>query len=150
MAGCRGRVRSGEAVVGTCVKTRSPQTIEVLARTALDCAVLDAEHAPFGIESLALALGAAHRAALPTLVRVPDHNAAFINACLPMGADGIVVPHVRQSADVDPVADAGKSARGSPGSSPSSRAGDHGPLRACAGRTTTVRPPRGEKEWQSG
>src|SRR3546814_4518930 len=76
----RDRVRSGEAVVGTFVKTTSPQTIEVLARTALDFAVLDAEHAPFGIESLALALGAAHRAALATLVRVPDHNAAFINA----------------------------------------------------------------------
>src|SRR3546814_8147843 len=83
----RDRVRSGEAVVGTFVKTTSPQTIEVLARTALDFAVLDAEHAPFGIESLALALGAAHRAALATLVRVPDHNAAFINACLDMGAD---------------------------------------------------------------
>src|SRR3546814_4982378 len=85
----RDRVRSGEAVVGTFVKTTSPQTIEVLARTALDFAVLDAEHAPFGSESLAFALGAAHRAALATLVRVPDHNAAFINACLDMGADGI-------------------------------------------------------------
>src|SRR3546814_973901 len=136
MAGCRGRVRSGEAVVGTCVKTRSPQTIEVLARTALDCAVLDAEHAPFGIESLALALGAAHRAALATLVRVPDHNAAFINACLDMGADGIMVPHVRSSADVDAVADAVKYARGRRGFSPSSRAGDYGTLRAGAVRST--------------
>src|SRR3546814_19952866 len=86
----RDRVRSGEAVVGTFVKTTSPQTIEVLARTALDFAVLDAEHAPFGIESLALALGATHRAALAPLVRVHDHKHAFINAFLDMGADGII------------------------------------------------------------
>src|SRR3546814_18701104 len=108
----RDRVRSGEAVVGTFVKTTSPQTIEVLARTALDFAVLDAEHAPFGIESLALALGAAHRAALATLVPVPDQHAAVFTACPHMGAERLMIPHVRPSADGVPGAEAEKCAGG--------------------------------------
>src|SRR3546814_15745757 len=53
-----------------------------------------------------------------------------------MGADGIMVPHVRSSADVDAVADAVKYARGRRGFSPSSRAGAYGPLRAGAVRST--------------
>src|SRR3546814_14547019 len=53
-----------------------------------------------------------------------------------MGADGIMVPHVRSSADVDAVADAVKYARGRRGFSPSSRAGDYGTLRAGAVRST--------------
>src|SRR3546814_20671849 len=53
-----------------------------------------------------------------------------------MGADGIMVPHVRSSAYVDAVADAVKYARGRRGFSPSSRAGDYGTLRAGAARST--------------
>lgn len=116
------------------MKTTSPQVIEVLARAMLDFVVLDAEHAPFGIESLSAALGMAHALRLPALVRVPDHSPAFVNTCLDMGAVGILAPHVRSVADVDALADAVKYARGRRGFSPSSRAGGYGTLPAAAFR----------------
>lgn len=131
----RARVRMGEKVVGTFVKTTSPQTIEVLAQTALDFVVLDAEHAPFGIDSLSQALGVARALKLPALVRIPSHDAAFINACLDLGADGILVPHVRSAADAEAIADAVKYGRGRRGFSPSSRAGAYGTMQAAAYRT---------------
>jgi 2-keto-3-deoxy-L-rhamnonate aldolase RhmA len=131
----RDRVRSGERVVGTFVKTTSPQTLEILAHAALDFIVLDAEHAPFGIDSLSLALGVASLARLAALVRVPDHDPAFINTCLDMGAEGLVVPHVRSVADVEAIADAVKYARGRRGFSPSSRAGGYGTLSTAAYRS---------------
>jgi 2-keto-3-deoxy-L-rhamnonate aldolase RhmA len=131
----RNRVRAGEQVVGTFVKTTSPQTIEVLAQSALDFVVLDAEHAPFGIDTLSQALGVALALKLPALVRVPGHDPAFINACLDLGAQGILAPHIRSAADVGVIADAVKYSRGRRGFSPSSRAGRYGILEASAYRS---------------
>jgi 2-keto-3-deoxy-L-rhamnonate aldolase RhmA len=131
----RDRVRAGEKVVGTFMKTTSPQTIEVLAETALDFVVLDAEHAPFGIDSLSQVLGVAHALKLPTLVRIPGHDPAFINASLDLGAEGILVPHVRSAADADAIADAVKYGPGRRGFSPSSRAGGYGTLPASVYRS---------------
>lgn len=126
----RQRVRGGAPLIGTFVKTTSPQTIEILGRTGLDFGVLDAEHAPFSIESLDRCMTAAHLADLPALVRIPNHDPAFINSCLDMGATGIVVPHTRSVADVDAIADAARYARGKRGFSPSGRAGDYGQVDA--------------------
>lgn len=135
MAFLRDRVRSGERVIGTFVKTASAQTVEVLARSPLDFVVLDAEHAPFGIDALSHALGIAGLAGLATLVRVPSHDAAFINTCLDMGAEGLLVPHVRSVADVEAIADAVKYARGRRGFSPSTRAAGYGAMPAAAYRS---------------
>ncbi len=134
MQAFRDRVRSGEPVVGTFIKTPSLQTVEVLAHAALDFVVLDAEHAPFGRDSLSVALSLARCAPFAMLVRVPDHQEALINACLDLGAEGILVPHIRSAADVEAIADAVKYARGRRGFSPSSRAGGYGTVPAAAYR----------------
>lgn len=135
MESLRSRIRSGRAVAGTFVKTTSPQIIEVLAHAGLDFVVLDAEHAPFGIETLAQALGVGVLAGLPVLVRVPNHDAAMISACLDLGAEGVLVPHIGTAAQVDAVADAVKFARGRRGFSPSVRAGGYGTAEASSYRT---------------
>lgn len=132
--GLRDRVAAGEPVAGTFVKTTAPQIIELLACTALDFAVLDAEHAPFGRETLSQCLAIAHHAPFPTLVRVPDHGAALINACLDMGAAGILVPHVRSRGEVDAIADAVRYARGRRGFASSTRAGRYGATPAATFR----------------
>jgi len=139
----RDSAQSGEPVLGMFVKTTSPQIIELLACTTLDFIVLDAEHAPFGRESLSQCLAIAHLARLPALVRIPDHGAALINACLDDGAAGILVPHVRSPADVDRIADAARYSHGRRGFSPSTRAGGYGtvasaPLRAAIDAGTSI------------
>jgi 2-keto-3-deoxy-L-rhamnonate aldolase RhmA len=110
------------------VKTPFPQILELLALAELDFVVLDAEHSSFALDSLSPSLGIAGLARLPTLVRTPNHDAAFINSCLDMGADGILIPHVRSAADVDAIADAVTYSRGRRGFSPSTRAGRYGML----------------------
>ncbi|WP_214198883.1 HpcH/HpaI aldolase family protein [Novosphingobium profundi] len=124
----RERVRAADPVIGTFVKTTSPQTIEVLGHSGLDFAVLDAEHAPFGVESLDRTLGAARGAGLAALVRIPDHAPAFINTCLDLGASGVLVPHTLTAADAEAIADAARFGRGQRGFSPSGRAGSYGQI----------------------
>jgi 2-keto-3-deoxy-L-rhamnonate aldolase RhmA len=137
MRSLRDRVRAGKPVVGTFVKTTSPQTVEILGHSGMDFAVLDAEHAPFGIDGLDSAIGAACGVDFPAIVRVPDHGKAFINSCLDMGAAGILVPHTLSGADADGVADAVKYGRGKRGFSPSGRAGRYGQIDFEAYRTST-------------
>lgn len=130
----RERVRAGTPVVGTFLKTTSPQTIEVLGYSGLDFIVLDAEHAPFGIDSLDGAAAAARGAGLPALVRIPNHAPAFINSCLDMGTSGVLVPHTLSGEDAEGIADAVKYGRGKRGFSPSGRAGNYGQVDFAAYR----------------
>jgi len=132
--GLRARVAERALVVGTFVKSTAPQTIELLGRSGLDFVVLDAEHAPFDIGTLDAAIGAAHALSLPALVRPPSHAGSFVNSCLDMGASGVVMPHIRSTAEADAVADAVRYGRGKRGFSPSGRAGNYGQVDAAAYR----------------
>jgi 2-keto-3-deoxy-L-rhamnonate aldolase RhmA len=87
------RLRSGELIVGTWAKTPHPVIAEVLARTPLDCMVLDAEHAPFGREALDLCILAA--GAMPVLVRPESARPEKLLQALDSGASGVIVPHIR-------------------------------------------------------
>lgn len=80
--------------VGVFVKTTSPHIVEVLGTTAIDFAVLDAEHAPFDRAALDTAMIAGRAVGLPLLVRVPDREAGTLLSVLDIGAAGVLVPHV--------------------------------------------------------
>jgi 2-keto-3-deoxy-L-rhamnonate aldolase RhmA len=67
----KSRLRAGELLAGTWVKTPHPHIVEVLALSELDLLVLDAEHAPFGRESLDACILAARAGRAPVLVRAP-------------------------------------------------------------------------------
>ncbi|MBL0919939.1 MAG: aldolase [Hydrogenophaga sp.] len=89
--------------VGTFVKTCAPQIIEILGRSGLDFAVLDAEHAPFDRMALDLALMAGLAVRWPLYVRVSDQQPATLLNVLDLGAAGVLVPHVdsaQQATDV--------------------------------------------------
>jgi 2-keto-3-deoxy-L-rhamnonate aldolase RhmA len=125
----RERLRAGEeTLVGTFIKTPHPHVIEVLSRTALDCLVLDAEHAPFGRESLDLCILAARAGHKPVLVRPPSAAPEHILNALDCGATGVLLPHIRTAAEA---ALAGRAVRYRPGTR-----GFAGSTRA-AGYTTT-------------
>ncbi len=91
----RDRIRSGDVLAGTWVKTPHPNIVEVLALSALDVLVLDAEHAPFDRGSLDLCILAARAGAKPVLVRPASASQEHILQALDGGADGVIVPHVR-------------------------------------------------------
>lgn len=119
------RDRLARPLLGTFIKSASYQMVEILALSGLDCAILDAEHAPFSPGDLDRMILAARAGGLPALVRVAGLDPAPIAACLDMGATGIVVPHVRTADEARAAVSATKYA-GRRGFSPSPRAGGYG------------------------
>ena len=93
----RDRLRAGELLAGTWVKTPHPHVVEVLGLSALDLLVLDAEHAPFDRGSLDACIHAARGTGKPVLVRPASSADAQILNALDCGADGVIVPHVRSA-----------------------------------------------------
>lgn len=90
----RARLRSGNPLIGTFVKTPSPIICEVLSLASLDVICLDTEHAPFGRLEIDICIAALRAADQPSLVRIAADSAAEIRNALDCGATGILVPHV--------------------------------------------------------
>ena len=114
--------------IGTFIKTSSPQVVEVLGTTALDFAVLDAEHAPLDRAALDLMMLAGRAAGLPLLVRIPDRQPSTILSVLDIGAAGLLVPHVDSAADAEAVVSHAKYRGGQRGFSSSPRFAGYGTL----------------------
>lgn len=116
----RKRLTSGDALIGTFIKTPSPVIAEILGLTDLDVIAIDVEHAPFGRVELDLCIAALRAADMPSLVRVADDSPTEIRNALDSGATGIVVPHVtsaEQAAAIVRAAHFGEGGRGYAGSS---------------------------------
>ncbi len=113
------RLKAGEALIGTWIKTPSSIVTEILCGTELDVVCLDAEHAPFDRRDLDACILAARAAAMPCLVRVPSAHPHHILNALDLGATGVVIPHVASRQDaLDAVKHAhfGRGGRGYAGS----------------------------------
>ncbi len=71
------------------------------AAAGIDCMLIDAEHAPIGMETLRSVLAACRKAGLCSVVRVQDAEYAFISKALDAGADGLMIPRVESLAQVE-------------------------------------------------
>lgn len=135
MAGTfRQAVRSGRQLLGVFIKTASHQTVELVARTGLDFAILDCEHAPMDALTLDRMALAGRAAGLPLLVRPPAIDPVFVGQALDIGLSGVVAPHVDSAEAANALLDAAKYARGQRGFSPSTRAAGYGAPNARAYR----------------
>jgi 2-keto-3-deoxy-L-rhamnonate aldolase RhmA len=148
-ASFRSRLRAGELITGSFLKTPSAIVCEVLGLSELGVVCLDAEHAPFDRLSLDGCVAALRAAGMPSLVRVPSSSPEHILNALDCGATGIVAPHVRTADDARAVVRSAHygsggerfAARGYAGSSRAARyggvpLGDH--VEASANRTTVI------------
>lgn len=91
------RLAAGEQILGCFVKTPHQAVVELLGLSALDCLVLDAEHAPFDRTQLDLCILAARAAGKPVLVRPQATTSERILDALDLGADGVLLPHIRSA-----------------------------------------------------
>lgn len=113
------RLRNGDALMGTFLKTPSSIMAEVLAHSDLDVVAIDAEHAPFGRLEMDACISALRAADMPCLVRLSSDSPTDIRNALDCGATGIVVPHVttaEQAAAIVKAAHFGDGGRGFAGS----------------------------------
>lgn len=120
------RLRGGEALVSTFIKTPSHAVIEIAGDCGLDAVVLDAEHAPFDQGSLDRGLLACRASHVAGLVRVADDRATTLLQALDLGADGLVLPHIVHAAQARQVLQATRYRNGNRGFSNSPRAGGYG------------------------
>ena len=122
----RTRIRAGDLLVGTFIKTPSPQNVEILGHAGLDFAVVDQEHAPTGLGQMDMMALAAKAVGLPLLSRRWGGARDWIAPLLDLGLTGVMVPHVMDAEDAERVCDAVRFSRRKRGLSPSPRAGNYG------------------------
>jgi len=100
----RQKLSAGELCVGTmAVEFRQPSVMTLLAQGGLDFVILDNEHGPFSIETLADLSRAARAAGITPIVRVPELSYAHVVQPLDAGAQGIMLPRVTERAEVEQV-----------------------------------------------
>ncbi|WP_321355793.1 HpcH/HpaI aldolase family protein [Pseudomonas extremaustralis] len=124
--GFAARLRGGESLISSFIKTPHHAVIEIAGDCGLDAVVLDAEHAPFDAASLDRGVLACRAAGVAGLIRVADDRPTTLLQALDLGADGLVLPHIVNAAQARQLLQATRYRNGSRGFSNSPRAGGYG------------------------
>lgn len=94
------RIREpGACLYGTWAKLNSLETLEMLAWAGYDFVVVDTEHSPHTFESTYRTIVMAQGLGMSALVRLPDLHSQDAQRVLDAGADGVLVPRVRDVPD---------------------------------------------------
>lgn len=93
----RRKLAEGHPVYGLLNAIPSPWMVEMIGHAGYDFVILDTEHLSTNPETLEHMIRAAECAGITPLVRVPDVGQGAISRALDSGAQGIVVPRVRNA-----------------------------------------------------
>lgn len=94
-------LRAGKSVIGTMVaEIRQPVVMQLLANAGFDFVIIDNEHGPFSIETIADLSRAAVHLGLTPIVRIPELTYTHIAQSLDSGAQGIMAPRISTAAQV--------------------------------------------------
>lgn len=98
----RRRLKAGEPSIGTWLSLPSPEAAEYVSRVGFDWLVIDAEHNPVDIRTLAQMFAAMAATNTAPMVRIPWNSGENFKRVLDAGAWGVVVPMVktRQEAEL--------------------------------------------------
>jgi 2-keto-3-deoxy-L-rhamnonate aldolase RhmA len=91
----RKKLADGGLVVGTMlVEVRQPAIMRMLAIAGFDFVLIDNEHGPFTVETIADLSRAARDVGVTPIVRIPELAYAHVTQALDGGAQGIMLPRV--------------------------------------------------------
>jgi len=93
-------LEKGEVPLGMQVSTGEPTLIEVLASTGFDFYMLDMEHSRITLETMEHCIRAADASGITTLVRVAENEESLLRQSIEAGAQGVVIPHVKNKEDI--------------------------------------------------
>lgn len=88
-------------VFGMTICSGSPAIIEMLGYTGLDFVFIDSEHNPKAVTDLGELILAARAVGISPLVRVTKPDEVEIRKALEMGAEGVIVPHVKTKEEME-------------------------------------------------
>ncbi|HEX7023480.1 MAG TPA: aldolase/citrate lyase family protein [Gemmatimonadales bacterium] len=98
----REKLAQGRTVIGTMlVELRQPSVMTLLAAAGFDFVLIDNEHGPFSVESIAELSRAARDASVTPIVRIPELTYAHVTQALDGGAQGIMLPRVSEPSQVE-------------------------------------------------
>lgn len=80
--------------IGMWVSSGSPVAAEILAGSGMDWVLIDAEHSPYGLETITQLLRATDAYPATAVVRVPAVDRVLIKQYLDLGVQNIMVPMV--------------------------------------------------------
>jgi len=120
------RLRAGDSLFGTFVKTPGFHATEILGSVGFDFVVIDEEHSPINRETLDMMILAARARNIAPLVRIGEPSDFSILSNLDAGAAGVFVPHVNSVEKAMSIAAASRYRNGRRGFSRTGRAGDYG------------------------
>lgn len=86
------KLKNGEAVIGTFVKTTDPSVIEILGCTGMEFFVIDSEHVAYNPETVTDLVRASDLTGIVPIVRVREATAVNIMQALDAGALGYHAP----------------------------------------------------------
>ena len=89
----------GQVPLGMQIYTGNPSMIEILAYTGFEFYMLDMEHSRVNVETMEHCIRAADAAGITTVVRVAENNPSLIRQSIEAGAQGVIVPHVKNRED---------------------------------------------------
>jgi 2-keto-3-deoxy-L-rhamnonate aldolase RhmA len=96
----RQRILAGDLLVGTFLNLGAPQAVEVAGLAGLDWLLVDLEHGAGTEADLLVQLYAAETTGVPAVVRVEVNARLRMGRTLDLGAAGIMVPRLEQTAEV--------------------------------------------------
>jgi len=98
----RQKLAAGRTVIGTMlVEIRQPGIMTLLANAGFDFVLIDNEHGPFSVETIADLSRAARDNGVTPIVRIPELTYAHVAQSLDGGAQGIMLPRVTARAQVE-------------------------------------------------
>lgn len=88
-------LQNGQSLVGTMLsELRQPSVMQLLANAGFDFVIIDNEHGPFNIETIADLSRTAKHLGLTPMVRVPDLAYPYLAQSLDSGAQGVMIPRI--------------------------------------------------------
>jgi 2-keto-3-deoxy-L-rhamnonate aldolase RhmA len=93
------KLREGQSVFGGLLRTPEPSLVEVLGYAGYDYVVLDAEHGAHSFEALDALILTAYASNITPIVRINENTPGLIMRVLDIGAQGVLVPHIRNADD---------------------------------------------------
>ncbi len=97
----RHRLAGGEPSIGTWLSLPSPEAAEYIAELGLDWLVVDTEHNPIDITTLARMFAAMRPSGIAPMVRIPWNTPENVKRVLDAGAWGIVYPMVNSREEAE-------------------------------------------------
>ncbi|HUY73533.1 MAG TPA: aldolase/citrate lyase family protein [Candidatus Dormibacteraeota bacterium] len=82
------------SALGTFITLADPVAVDLAGLAGFEFIVIECEHSALSLETVQSHLRAARARGLGTLVRVPAGDHGFIQRCLDIGAEGVLVPHI--------------------------------------------------------